>query len=82
MLQLNPILPMKLIDKTNYNDGVCICILKFKYRSLFELSVENSTCSQAPSLLIQFGPSDLFYFSLGLIKYIFNVTIWGQHYEY
>jgi hypothetical protein len=73
---------MKLLDKTTYNKGVSVCIFKFKYRSLLELSFENSTYTEAPSLLVQVGPHDLFYFSLGLIKYIFTIIVWGKHYEY
>lgn len=72
---------MKLIDRSKYAYGTCIDIIKFKRRSLFEVSFEDTTYNQFPSLLIQFGPSDLFYMSLGLVKYIATFTIWGRHYD-
>ena len=72
---------MKLIDRTHYAYGTCIDILKFRKRSLIELCFDDATYRQNPSLLIQIGPSDLFYVSVGLIKYIATLTIWGRHYE-
>ena len=72
---------MKLIEKSDYDYGTCIDIIKFNRRSLFELSFEDTTYKQFPSLLIQFGPSDLFYMSLGLVKYIITLSIWGRHYD-
>ena len=71
---------MKLIDRTDYCSGTCIDILKFRKRSLIELCLDRATYKN-PSLLVQIGPSDLFYVSVGLVKYIATLTIWGRHYD-
>lgn len=77
---------MKLIDlstfEQNKNVGWTIDILKYSHRSVISIECEESTYQDLPSILLQIGPSDLFYVSLGLVKYIFTLTIWGKHYDY
>ena len=72
---------MKLIDTTNYDYGSCIDIVKFKSRSLIELCFENTMNKQFPCVLLQLGPSDVFYFSIGVYRYVATLTIWGRHYD-
>ena len=76
---------MKLTDSKIYGSenlwGYCLDILKFKSRSLFEISIDEGAYKTLPSLMIQIGPTDLFYVSVGLVKYIVSFTIWGRHYD-
>ena len=72
---------MKLIDSKAYAYGSYVNILKFKRRSLIELSFEETCYNSFPSVLIQVGPSDVFYLSLGLVRFIISVTVWGRHYD-
>ena len=80
-LQLNQIRPMKLIDTTYYVQGWCIDILKFRRRSLIEVTFEDAIYQSLPSVLVQVGPSEIFYLSIGLVKGILSLTIWGRHYD-
>ena len=77
---------MKIIEFNNYPDSSiptwCLHILKFRKRSLIEISVEKQCYKSIPSLLLQIGSDTLLYLSLGLIKFNINLTIWGQHYEW
>ena len=77
---------MKIIEFNKYQDSPfavgCFHILKFRKRSLIEISVEEQCYKSIPSLLLQIGSDTLLYLSLGLIKFNINLTIWGQHYEW
>lgn len=77
---------MKIIDFNNYPDSPipiwCLHILKFRKRSLIEISVEEQCYKPIPSLLLQIGPETLLYLSIGLIKFNINFTLWGYHYEW
>ena len=85
MWLLNPIRPMKLIDYTIYGEdnlwGYCLDIVKFKSRAVFQLTVDEAAYRDLPSLMIQIGSTDLFYVSVGLVKYIVSFTVWGRHYD-
>ena len=72
---------MKLIDTKAYAYGSYVNILKFRKRSLLELSFEETCYTSLPSILMQIGPSDIFYVSLGLIRYNVSITLWGRHYD-
>jgi len=77
---------MKLIDFKVYTaddnvPGWCIDIFKFRRKSLIELSCDKAVYQSLPSFLIQLGPSDVLYLSLGLLKYIVSISIWARHYD-
>ena len=77
---------MKLIDLSTFEQdkitGWSLDVLKFSRKSVITIECENSTYRDNPSVLLQIGPSDLLYVSLGLIKFIFTITIWGRHFDY
>ena len=75
---------MKLIDLQIYGDnnvpGWGIDILKFRRRSVIEVTVDKAEYQSFPSILIQLGPTDLLYVSLGLFRYILSISLWARHY--
>ena len=77
---------MKLIDLSTLEqdniNGWSLSILKFSRRSVVLIEWEDTVYRENPSILLQLGPSDLLYVSLGLIKYILTITIWGKHFDY
>ena len=77
---------MKLIDLSTFEqdniNGWTLSILKFSRKSVILIECEDSVYRENPSILLQLGPSDLVYVSLGLIKYILTLTIWGKHFDY
>ena len=60
--------------------GWTIDILKFRRKSLIEIGYDESIYKSWPSILLQIGPTDLFCLSLGMIKFIFTISIWSRHY--
>ncbi len=77
---------MKLIDLSTFEQdkitGWSLSILKFSRKSVIMIECEDSVYRDRPSILLQLGPSDLVYVSLGLIKFILTLTIWGKHFDY
>ena len=77
---------MKLIELSTFEQdkiaGWSLSILKFSRRSVVLIEWEDSVYQDNPSILVQLGPSDLLYTSLGLIKFILTITIWGKHFDH
>lgn len=76
---------MKLINLSTFEQdkiaGWSLNVLKFSRKSVITIECEDSIYIDKPSILLQLGPSDLLYISLGLVKINFTITIWGRHFD-
>ena len=77
---------MKLFDLSTFEQdevtGWTFDILKFSRKSVVLIECEKSSYQDLPSILMQIGPTDLIYVSVGLVKFILTLTIWGKHFDY
>ena len=77
---------MKLLDYEDYTNtpvpGFSLDLLKFKKRSIFQVTVDRMIDTKIPSLSIHLGPCALFELTLGVIKYYVSFNLWSKHYDY
>lgn len=76
---------MKLLEFKDYGKDVVwgynADILKFNHKSLIQLCIDGCVYKDFPSIMIQIGPSDVLYISIGLVKFTVSITLWGRHYD-
>ena len=73
---------MKLIDFGVDESGWILDIFKFERRSVLELTYESPIRQTIPSMMIQLGPEDLFFFSVGCVRFVICLSLWANHYDY
>ena len=73
---------MKLIDFGVDESGWILDIFKFKRRSVIEFTYEAPIRQSFPCLMVQLGPDDLFFCSISFVRFVFNVSLWSNHYDY
>ena len=75
---------MKMFSMSRYDDfgtTTYIDVLKFKSRSVIEITYEDVVYYTAPSLLIQVGGGVIFTFSLSVLGGSITIDVWGRHYD-
>lgn len=72
---------MNLINIGTYENGLVIDIFKFHRKTVIELTYEESPYASNPNVLLQLGPDDVAFLSLGVHRYSLSMTLWGRHYD-